>query len=243
MSGVKWMRILFAELFLLGIVFAGCGAPPVDPAAEQAAAEAEAARNAEAAKWKPPERESGPPVQKQFRDVDEAWAVLSKAGKAENTEQIWAAIRWLAPQGPAVKQRMTAIMNDKSADVAERLAATMVLGEMGSSAKDEITAAALNSDLFNVRMRAAETLGKKIPPSQDTVATLVRMLDEEPDTRVRVQVVRALAEVGEMGKAAAPKLLAIRDNLQLDDTLRNEAHLALKKVDPRRDFTGLPLDD
>ncbi len=237
------MRISFGVLLLSGLLLAGCGERPADPAAEQAAAEAEAARKANEAKWKPPEVESGPPVQKEFRDVDEAWAVLSKAGKDENTDQIWAAIRWLAPQGPAVKQRMTEIMNDKTADVADRLAATMALGEMGSSAKDEIVAAALTSDLFNVRMRAAETLGKKIPPSQETVAALIRMLDEERDTRVRVQVVRALAEVGEVGKAAAPKLLAIRDNLQLDDTLRNEAHLALKKVDPRRDFTGLPLDE
>ena len=53
-------------------------------------------------------------MQKQFRDVDEAWAVLSKAGKDENTDQIWAAIKWLAPQGAAVKQRMTEVMNDKS---------------------------------------------------------------------------------------------------------------------------------
>ncbi len=237
------MKYPLLLITLVCLLIAGCGEPPVDPAAAEAAAQAEAARKAEAAKWKPPEVDKGPPVQKQFSDIDEAWAVLSQAGKKENTEQIWAAIGWLAPQGQPVKVRMTKIMNDKSFDVADRLAATMVLGEMGNTAKDEIVAAALTSDLFNVRMRAVESLGKKIPHSKETVDALVKLLDEEQDNRVRVQVVRALAEVGEPAKQAAPKLLALRDDLSNDDTLRNEAHLALKKVDPRRDFTGLPLDE
>jgi hypothetical protein len=225
------------------LLVAGCGEPPVDPSVAEAAAQEEAKRAAEAAQWKPPEVDAGPPVQEQFSDIDEAWAVLSLAGKKEHTKQIWAAIDWLAAQGQPAQDRMTGIMNDRSADVADRLAATMVLGEMGNAAKDEIVTAALTSDLFNVRMRAAESLGKKIPHSRETVDALLKMLDEEQDTRVMLQVVRALAEVGEPAKAAAPKLLAFRDDLSKDDTLRNEAHLALKKVDPRRDFTGLPLDE
>jgi HEAT repeat protein len=240
------MKCVSALALIACLLLSGCGEMPseADALAAEAAARAAAERAAEAAKWKPPEVETGPPVRKDFADVDDAWAVLSEAAAKEHTDQIWAVINWLVPQGEPVKVRMVAIMNDPSAGVADRLAACMVLGEMGNAARDELLAAAVSSDLFNVRMRATETLGELTPATPETVNALIKKLDEEKDDRVLRHVVRALGEIGEPAKAAAGKLNAMRDDVAArDDTLRNEAHRALKKVDPRRDFTGLPIDE
>jgi HEAT repeat protein len=239
------MKCVSAIALIACLLLSGCGEMPSESDALDAEAEARAAaaRAAEAAKWKPPEVESGPPPRTDFTDVDDAWAVLSEAAAKENTDQIWAVIKWLVPQGEPVKVRMVGIMNDASADVADRLAACMVLGEMGNAAHDEILQAAVSSDLFNVRMRATETLGKLTPATPETINALIKKLDEEKDDRVLRHVVRALGEIGEPAQAAAGKLNAMRDDVSArDDTLRNEAHRALKKVDPRRDFTGLPID-
>jgi HEAT repeat protein len=234
------MRFVFTILGVLCLLLAGCGASQErDLEAERLAAEQAAA---EAAKWKPPEVPAKPPAQTDFADIDEAWAVLSEAAKKENTDQIWAAITWLGAQGQPTIERMTAIMNDPAGDVADRLAACMVLGHIGDPARQELLAA-LTSDLFNVRARAAQELGKMRPLTKETIAALLSRLREETDNRVLVQVIMALGEIGEPAKAAAPQLLAIRDGPDnYDDTLRNAAHAAIKKIDPRRDFTGLPID-
>jgi HEAT repeat protein len=234
------MKRVFPILGVFCLLLAGCGEiQESETEADRLAAERAAQ---EAAKWKPPEVAAEPPAQTQFADIDEAWAVLSQAAAKENTDQIWAAIKWLAAQGQPTIERMTAIMNDPSAGVADRLAACMVLGHIGDPARKELLAA-LSNDLFNVRARAAQELGKMRPLTKETIAALLKKLNEEKDNRVLVQVIMALGEIGEPAKAAAPKLLAIRDGPdKYDDTLRNAAHAAIKKVDPRRDFTGLPLD-
>jgi HEAT repeat protein len=237
------MKFASAVIGVFCLLIAGCG--EIEDAEALAEAERLAAEKAaqEAAKWKPPEVAAKPPARKEFADIDEAWTVLSEAAKKENTDQIWAAIKWLAAQGQPTIERMTAIMNDAAADVADRLAACMVLGHIGDPARKELLAA-LTSDLFNVRARAAQELGDMRPLTKETIAALLKRLDDEKDNRVLVQVIKALGEIGEPAKAATPKLLAIRDGPdKYDDTLRNAAHAAVKKVDPRRDFTGLPLDE
>ena len=237
------MKYLFVIVGVFCLFSAGCG-PIEDPEAVAEAERLAAERAAEeAAKWKRPEVPAKPPAQTEFTDIDEAWAVLSEAATKENTDQIWAAIKWLAAQGQPTIERMTATMNDPAADVADRLAACMVLGYIGDPARKELLAA-LSSDLFNVRARAAQELGEMRPLTKETIAALLTKLNEEQDSRVLVQVIMALGEIGEPAKAAAPKLLAIRDGPDnYDDTLRNAAHAAIKKIDPRRDFTGLPIND
>jgi HEAT repeat protein len=234
------MRCVFAIIGVFCLLLAGCGEiQEPDREAERLAAERVAQ---EAAKWKPPEVAAKPPAQTEFADIDGAWAVLSEAAAKEDTDQIEAAKKWLAAQGQPTIERMTAIMNNPLANVTDRLAACVVLGAIGDGARKELLAA-LSSDLFNVRMRAAQELGKMRPLTKETIAALLKKLDEEKDVRVLVQVVMALGEIGEPAKAAAPKLLAIRDGPNnYDDTLRNAAHAAIKKVDPRRDFTGLPIN-
>jgi HEAT repeat protein len=234
------MKRVFPILGVFCLLLVGCGENQErDLEAERLAAEQAAA---EAAKWKPPEVPAKPPAQTEFADIDDAWTVLSEAAAKEDTDQIWAAIQWLAAQGQPTIKRMTTVMNDPSQVVADRLAACMVLGHIGDPARKELLAA-LSSDLFNVRARAAQELGKMEPLRKETIAALLEKLNEEQDNRVLVQVIMALGEIGEPAKAAAPKLLAIRDGPDnYDDTLRNAAHAAIKKVDPRRDFTGLPID-
>lgn len=235
------MKRVFPILGVFCLLLAGCGGTQeTDTEAERLAAERAAA---EAAKWKPPEVPAKPPAQAEFADIDEAWSVLSQAAAKEDTDQIWAAIKWLAAQGPPTIEQMTVIMNNPLESVADRLAACMVLGHIGDPARKELLAA-LSSDLFNVRARAAQELGKMEPLRKETIAALLKKLNEEKDNRVLVQVIMALGEVGEPAKAATPKLLAIRDGPdKYDDTLRNAAHAAMKKVDPRRDFTGLPINE
>jgi hypothetical protein len=224
------MRYVLAIAGVFCLSLAGCGEIE-DPAARSETERLAAERAArEAAKWKPPEAAATPPAQKDFADIGEAWAVLSEAAAKEDGAQIEAAKNWLAAQGQPAIERMTPIMNDPGANVADRLGACMVLGKIGDPARKQLLAA-LSSDLWNVRTRAAEELGKMRPLTNETIHRVLR------------QVIMALGEIGEHAKAAAPKLLAIRDGPdQYHDTVRDAAHMALKKVDPRRDFTGLPID-
>lgn len=238
-------RVCIAVL-LVCLVLPGCGPSAAEREAAQAAADAAAKKAAEeeARKWKTLEAPKGPPVKETFADIDGAWTTLSQAGVDQNTEQIWAAIRWLAPQGEPVAERMTAIMNDSSAGAADRLAACMVLGEMGPGVRQQLITAALSSDLYNVRMRAVADLGKARPPSTEVIDTLVKMLDVEKDGRVLLHVIRSLADMGESAKAAGDKMRAILENPDgHEQRTLVEVSKALKKIDPRVDFTDLPINE
>lgn len=239
------MRCVIVAVALVGLLLPGCGPSAAEREAAQAAADAAAKVAAkEAAEWKMKEKPSGPPVKKEFADIDEAWTTLSKAGVEQNTDQIWAAIRWLVPQGEPALERMTSIMNDSSAAPADRLAACMVLGEMQPAARPTLITAALSCDMYEVRRRAVADLSKTKPPPKEVIDTLVTMLDEEENHQVKLHVIRSLADMGEAAKSAGNKMRSMLENPDdYDQRTLVEVSKALKKIDPRVDFTDLPINE
>jgi HEAT repeat protein len=239
------MKTWWTAGVICSVLLAGCGEISSDSAESDdrnhrdAASASDKEGSGQPDKFAVPESPDKPPVRREFADMDDAWAVLSQAAADENGDQIWAAIGWLAPQGKPVVERMTNIMNDPSADVADRLAACMVLAEVGPSTRPQLLEA-LSSDCYNVRVKSAETLGKMQPPTPETVDALIGLLDDKDD-RVRRHAVRALAAIGRPAKAATPRLLEILNGPDShDETLRAEAGRALKQVDPRVGFSGIP---
>ena len=93
-----------------------------------------------------------------------------------------------------------------------------------------------------VRVSATRRLGLIKPSDQQTVDRLVTLLGHE-DQQTRRAAVQSLGAIGNSADAAIDPLVEIYNNKKNTDLLRNDAVQALKKINPRKDFTDLLLND
>jgi HEAT repeat protein len=87
----------------------------------------------------------------------------------------------------------------------EQETAADALGHIGAPAVPALMQALQSSDV-QVRVKAADVLGRMGADATDAVPELVRLLDD-PDERVRKTAARALGRIGPAAQAAIPALL------------------------------------
>jgi hypothetical protein len=87
----------------------------------------------------------------------------------------------------------------------EQEAAAEALGRIGAAAVPQLVAA-LRSEDPEVRLKAAEVLGRMGPEAAEAVEELVRLVDD-PDVRVRKAAIRTLGQIGPAAKDAVPVLM------------------------------------
>ena len=175
-----------------------------------------------------------PPTQKEFDSVEDALAAMATATDNDQRAQQLAAYNWLCTQGePAVPAVATA-MNDSSCSMDSRRMACRVLGQLGPAAKEDLMAAS-RSDEMLLRLKAIETMAAVEPPQQMIIRRLIRLVDD-PNEQVQRAAIRSLGSIGTAAKASADKLLAMRDDGDVNETMRGEAARALKLVRPIRTF-------
>jgi HEAT repeat protein len=95
----------------------------------------------------------------------------------------------------------------------------------------------LESESKQMRLNAIEALGLVRPTDSDIIQTLADLMAAE-DEHVRLEAILSLARVGPPAKdMCADKLVAILNDAEENETLRDAAKRALKQVNPRRNFT------
>lgn len=175
--------------------------------------------------------------QSDFASVDDALSSIKKwSGKNDEQagrERVKIDL-WLNMQGAKIAPDLAAKIKDSSADLEIRVAACRVLAKLGESARPALMET-LASDQKLLRLKATEGLGRIKPANVATVKKLIELIDNK-DFDTRKAALNALTEIGPAAKESVPKLIAVRNDVKEDETIRALAHSALKKVDPR---TGL----
>jgi len=229
----------FVAFFLI-FAFAGCGEIPSGDGSGSAKSPAEAGskkgssenKTDESSEKKQPEQK--PPLRTAFADVDDALNTLAAALAQQYTgqDQVREASEWLVGQGAPAVAPLEKVMNDDGADLALRVCACRILGDIGPPA-ESVLLSALSSNTKMVRMKSVEKLGQIEPAGKQTIATLIELLDDQDDT-IRRLAIHALGDIGQPAKEAAPRLQAIRNSVSDNESVRAEADRAIKLVEPRR---------
>jgi HEAT repeat protein len=171
-----------------------------------------------------------------FAGIPEAIRALTEAAKSSNEDEVIRADKWLVMQGGAAVEPLANVLNDEQAHLAARFAACRILRRLGNEAKPALKQA-LGSESKQMRLKAIETLGRVRPTDPDIIQTLVDLIGAE-DERVRSVAILSLGDIGPPAKdMCADKLVAILNDAEENETLRDAAKRALKKVNPRRNFT------
>ena len=221
-------------LVLLAMIVTGCEPLVVEevPVAETSAASVGTEANAD--------EESGVTAQSSgvsvaddaFDDVPQAVAVLTSAKEQTNVVQ---ALVWLSMQGKPAVEPLSAVLQDDSAELSAKVYACRALGQIGSPASEALVDA-LSSETGAVRINAAKQLGRIKPSNQAIIAALVKLVDHL-DTQSRQHALKALTEIGPAAKdLATDRLIAVLNDTNENDIVRNEAKRALKSVAPRQTF-------
>ena len=166
----------------------------------------------------------------------EAIKALGEAAKSGKNDELIQADKWLEMQGLAALEPLADVVTDEEAHLAPRIAACRVLRRLGPNAKPALKQA-LGSESQQMRLNAIESLSLVRPSDQDIIETLMDLVDGE-DERTRLQAVLALSRIGPQAKdTCGDKLVTILNDEEENDTIRDAAKRALKKVNPRRTFT------
>ncbi|HTN76966.1 MAG TPA: HEAT repeat domain-containing protein, partial [Pirellulaceae bacterium] len=93
-----------------------------------------------------------------------------------------------------------------------------------------------------VRIVSLEALGRLKPPDKEIIATCMTLAKADADPEIQRFAVSALGKIGPQAKEAVPLLMELRNSKTHNETVRGEAHKALKLVDERRGLMGLTED-
>ena len=225
--------------FLLTASFILPGCQPAGSAPDKGQQQSKADRSA-ASKTSPPatkqKRAANTEVPRDaYKSVAEAIEALLKAAKASDTPAFERAETWLVRQGEPAVDPLAQILNDEQADMAQRIAVCRPLRKLGPPATP-VFKQALESPSQLVQLNAIKGLGLIRPAGADAIGTLGGLLDAEQE-RVRREAILALANIGPPAEeACAGRLIAILNDTQENETLRDAAKRALENVSPRRSF-------
>jgi hypothetical protein len=221
------MRYLFVLFLVSGMV--GCGtAPSPKPVASSAKPKAKTTATT-------PVRASPPPTvaADRFASLPDAIEAMQKAAVAGDSEASIQVEKWLVMQGGASVAPLSALVSDEQAHLAHRIAAARVLRKLGPPAKPALLAA-LGSSSQQMQLNAIKGLSLIRPTDADIIQRLDSLLSNA-ELRVRQEAILGLANIGEpAGEHCTEHLLAILNNAQENETLRDAAKIALTKVNPRR---------
>jgi len=174
------------------------------------------------------------PVQEDFSTVQEALDALVRASEEDDKQQQVAAYNWLCKQSGDAAPTVAAAMNDPRLPMEARRHACGVLGHLGPAATEALIEASRSEEIA-LQLKAVETMPVVDPPQQAIVQRLVALLGDPSDQVVNTSI-RSLGQIGPPARDAADELLALRDNIELNETTRQTAGQALKLVRPIRTF-------
>jgi len=216
-------------VFVAAAVSSGCGQAP-------AAGTRKTGQKTAAAKPVVDDRPKLPAVtQAEYASLDAAWAdVETLSSDPTGGQKLLRIERWLGLQGDEIAPELEAKIKDPEAGLATRLTACRILARLGPVATPTLLEATAGEPK-QLRLKAIESLGRIEPSSQEIVAKLLVLVDDD-DFETRKAAIAGLREVGPPARQAADKLQSLLNNPQEDDTIRSLAKAALKTVDPR---TGL----
>jgi hypothetical protein len=169
-----------------------------------------------------------------FASVDAALTELMAATDAKDSQRQKDAYNWLAQQDGSAVPAVVAAMNNASASIESRRMACRVLSQLGPSAAEPIVAAS-RSDEMSLKLKAIEAMPAVEPHQKIIVDRLIVLVDDAND-QVRRAAVRSLGQIGPAAERSADKLIALRNNINIDEMTRDEAARAIKRVSPRRTF-------
>ncbi|MCU0880771.1 MAG: HEAT repeat domain-containing protein [Pirellulaceae bacterium] len=174
-----------------------------------------------------------PAARPEFASVEAAFAEVERLASEPNAgPQRMQVERWFHEQGDRIAPELAAKLADAEADAATRMAACRVLARLGPTARPALLAAC-DGPPGPVRIKAIESLGRLQPADTATIAKLITLVDDD-DRDVRRVAIFGLKNVGPPAKEAAPRLQAILNDVNEEETIRAAAKDALKSVDPRR---------
>ena len=176
-----------------------------------------------------------------YGSVAEAVSELVQSAEAHNLKKQDRAAAWLVDRGEPAIDPLTAILSSTDQAEPARVAACQVLSKLGPAARPALLRAT-DDPVRMVRISATRRLGLIRPADQQAVDRLVTLLEHE-DQQTRRAAVQALGSIGKPAEAAIDPLVEIYNNNRNKNLLRNDAVQALKKINPRKDFTDLLLND
>ncbi len=137
----------------------------------------------------------------------------------------------IGPDAEDTKEAVSALvksLGDSQPKVLQ-VAVINAIGKMGSRAKDAVKT--LNTKLSdrygNIRLAAAEALGKIGPASAPAVPALVKTAVGDSEIHVRLAAIKALGEIGPNAKAAVPVLKVIMESYYAKNSDPEERKLSL----------------
>ncbi len=169
-----------------------------------------------------------------FASVDEGLVELIAATDAKDSKRQKDAYNWLAQQGPSAVPAVVAAMNNSSASIESRRIACRVLAQLGAAAAQPLVEASRSSEM-PLKLKAIEAMPVVDPQQKIIVDRLIELLDDGNDG-VRRAAIRALGQIGPAAQRAGDKLIALRNNVDLDEMTRDEADRAVQRVVPRKTF-------
>jgi HEAT repeat protein len=230
-------HVLSAFPLIASLILSGCqptGSIP-DKGQQQAKADRSTASKKTTPVTTPKSTAKTEVPQDAYQDVTEAIAALIEAAKTSDTRAFERAETWLVRQGAPAVDPLAQILNDEQADMVMRIAVCRPLRKLGPPAIP-VFKRALESSSLLVQLNAIKGLGSIRPAGADSISTLGGLLDAEQD-RVRREAILALANIGPPAKeACAGRLIALLNDTEENETLRDAAKRALEEISPRRTF-------
>jgi HEAT repeat protein len=169
-----------------------------------------------------------------FASVDEALAALAEATDTKQSDRQKDIYNWLARQDAAAVPAVVGAMNNPSLSIETRRMACRALSQLGATAAAPLVEAS-QSDEPQLKLKAIEVMPAIEPQQKIVVDRLIELLDDSND-QVRRAAVRALGQIGPAAQRSADKLIALQNNTNMDEMTRDEAAMAIKRVQPRRTF-------
>jgi HEAT repeat protein len=136
-----------------------------------------------------------------------------------------AALASLAQFGAEAKPALAVLVEAiKGSDAEVRQAAGQALAGVGREAKEAVPAlkAALADPDKATRKTVVVALGKIGPEAKDVVPVLGKMLDDEKERDLRLEIVTTLGEIGKAASAAAPHMVRAFGDEKLNEELAQE---------------------
>jgi HEAT repeat protein len=169
-----------------------------------------------------------------FSSIDEAIAALATATDAKDSAAQKAAYNWLAQQDGAAVPAVVAAVNNASSSMESRRMACRVLSQLGPTAAEPLVEISRSGE-SQLQLKAIEAMPAIEPQQKIVVDRLIALLDDTSD-QVRRAAIRSLGQIGPAAVRAGDKLIALQNNVDLDEMTRDEAAMAIKRVNPRKTF-------
>jgi len=233
------LRLLLIACVVVTLI--GCGNVP-QPASENKAPKAKA-------KEKPAAPKEEPIDPNAFASYDEAMAAIVKATAEQKPADMNKAERWLGSKGTAIASQLSATAKDSSGPLPARIAACRILARIGPVATPtlmEISKKDTKPD--QLRQNGVQWMGVIKPTSKEIVDHLITLSNEttgskEMNQKIRMAALQALLKIGPEVKKLRPDYVETLQNtlnsLTEDDSIRGQAKLTLKSIEPRRGFSGM----